>query len=121
MPRIYCPKCTLPMESLDQEADLVVDRCSTCKGVWMDQSELQRISGSDLSQESYNTGPQSGKTCPKCKVKTREVVVPTKDKIILDICGQCHGIWFDQKELPQVVNFLRFERIKQKKAYLSGQ
>lgn len=120
MNRLSCPKCKNQLSPLTQEADLIVDRCETCKGVWMDKGELERISGSDLSEEIYNHGPFAGKTCPKCQVKMREVVIPTKSKLIIDVCGQCSGLWFDARELAQVQNFLRVERIRQKKGHLAG-
>ena len=40
-----CPKCDVPLEPLSpaDAADLIVDRCRSCDGFWLDKGELDRI------------------------------------------------------------------------------
>lgn len=40
-----CPRCQLPLASqrYAYSSDLVLDRCTTCDGVWIDSGELERM------------------------------------------------------------------------------
>lgn len=40
-----CPKCNVPLTPLSpaDAQDLIVDRCSSCNGFWLDGGELDRI------------------------------------------------------------------------------
>ena len=42
---LACPACDLPMEVLNYASDtaVMVDRCSSCGGVWLDADELAHI------------------------------------------------------------------------------
>ncbi len=37
-----CPKCGQPLNT-EQQADVEVDVCSSCRGLWLDASELDHI------------------------------------------------------------------------------
>jgi len=37
-----CPRCTSPMEELDRDG-ISIDRCTSCRGVWLDRGELERL------------------------------------------------------------------------------
>jgi len=41
--------------------------------------------------------------CPVCKISTTAVEY---DKIELDYCSRCHGIWFDRGELELLLDTL---------------
>lgn len=39
-----CPKCSIKMDSLTYEnSGIVIDRCTRCKGVWLDNGEFEKI------------------------------------------------------------------------------
>jgi len=42
---VTCPKCSVPLTPLSpaDAPDLIVDRCSSCDGFWLDSGELDRI------------------------------------------------------------------------------
>jgi len=42
---IKCPQCHIDLEPLSPKdaPELIVDRCPTCQGFWLDQGELDRI------------------------------------------------------------------------------
>ena len=42
---VACPKCSVPLTPLSptDAQDLIVDRCSSCNGFWLDGGELDRI------------------------------------------------------------------------------
>lgn len=42
---LSCPKCTHDLESISpaDAPDLVVDRCASCEGFWLDAGELEKM------------------------------------------------------------------------------
>ena len=57
--------------------------------------------------------------CPKCKDQKLKKVV--EKEIELDFCEQCHGIWFDRKELEKMMDKaveLSFDDIKSDKTMI---
>ena len=40
--KLNCPFCKTPMEKI-KKADVIVDRCPNCQGVWLDKGELDKI------------------------------------------------------------------------------
>lgn len=41
--KLQCPRCAVPMEKLTN-GKYIIDKCSTCFGVWLDKGEIQSIS-----------------------------------------------------------------------------
>lgn len=122
---INCPKCNTPTAIFNLEADLNFDRCDECKGMWMDKGELARTSGSANDfpdSKTITSGLPSTKNCPKCPGSTKlsEVLFMRPNKILIDVCKQCEGIWLDSKELVQLQGILRQHRIDEKKKKLAG-
>jgi uncharacterized protein len=39
---MLCPHCNTPMQELTKTG-VVIDLCPTCKGVWLDRGELEKI------------------------------------------------------------------------------
>lgn len=122
---INCPKCNTATSIFNLEADLNFDRCDKCKGMWMDKGELARTSGSanDFPDpKTITSGLPSTKSCPKCpgSPKLHEVLFMKPNKILVDVCKSCEGIWLDSKELVQLQGILRQHRIDEKKKKLAG-
>ena len=42
MPLPLCPNCQSNMQTLNR-ADVECDMCPTCRGVWLDRGELEKI------------------------------------------------------------------------------
>ncbi|UPT64770.1 MAG: zf-TFIIB domain-containing protein [Hyphomonadaceae bacterium JAD_PAG50586_4] len=42
MPLLVCPNCQANMQALNR-ADVEFDICPTCRGVWLDRGELEKI------------------------------------------------------------------------------
>lgn len=42
---LACPACDMPMDALNYAADtgVMIDRCPSCAGLWLDADELERI------------------------------------------------------------------------------
>ena len=122
---INCPKCNTPTAIFNLEADLNFDRCGKCKGMWMDKGELGRTSGcsNDFPDpETVTRGLPSTRKCPKCpgSPQMSEVFFKKPNKLLIDVCNSCEGLWLDSKELPQLQGILRQQRIDEKKKKLAG-
>lgn len=42
MPLLMCPNCNASMQELTR-SDVTFDMCPTCRGVWLDRGELEKI------------------------------------------------------------------------------
>jgi serine/threonine protein kinase len=102
---------------------LIVDRCISCSGVWLDQGEIERFLGAGQSRAQmvqekgekakFERAPLDGLqgSCPTCKVGLRPFKVPGHPAS-LELCPNCYGTWFDKGELSlldddKVVAWLR--------------
>jgi uncharacterized protein len=105
MSQIQCPKCQGSLETVTY-ADVEVERCTDCKGIWFDSLEaetLKKVKGS----ESIDIGdPKTGSkfdaigdiNCPKCQTKMTKMVDSKQTHIWYEKCPVCYGIWFDAGE-----------------------
>lgn len=112
-----CPKCSTTTMKLPFEADLMVDRCGACKGIWMDKGELARYANlsEDLPGLSLATATPTPYFCPTCTLKPL-YLVNYQDVINVELCQSCEGLWFDHKEISTLQNHLKQLRIKAKLA-----
>ncbi|NEP15069.1 MAG: zf-TFIIB domain-containing protein [Symploca sp. SIO1A3] len=105
MSDIKCPKCSGTLEQVVY-ADIEVDRCTDCKGIWFDSLEaqqLKKIKGSEsIDVGDTTTGQQfneMGKiNCPKCETQMTKMVDLNQSHIWYEKCPVCYGIWFDAGE-----------------------
>lgn len=44
MPLLMCPNCNASMQEV-KRADVAFDMCPSCRGVWLDRGELEKIVG----------------------------------------------------------------------------
>ena len=89
--------------------DTELDQCTECRGLWLDHREidelfaLQNIPARFLDQQRYGEPPvmipEGKRVCPRCEEALRTVEV---DRIKLDACSSCHGIFTDLGELKQL-------------------
>ena len=105
MSQMTCPKCSGNLEAV-LYANMEVDRCGNCKGIWFDSlvaQTLKKIEGS----ESLDIGePKIGSKynemgdikCPKCNTKMTKMVDLNQPHIWYEKCPVCYGIWFDAGE-----------------------
>jgi len=97
-----------------------LDYCNSCKGVWFDSGELELLLKSqDLeeprafldsilnSQEAIS--PEKKRNCPICGHKMKKTAIGEQPKILIDICHNGHGLWFDGGEVTQVIRRLAGE------------
>jgi len=97
-----------------------LDYCNSCKGVWFDSGELELLLKSqDLeepkafldgiinSQEAIS--PEKKRNCPICGDKMKKTAIGEQPKILIDICRNGHGLWFDGGEVSQLIRRLAGE------------
>lgn len=110
---IVCPGCGYGMREVKAGGTLI-DACSRCGGVWLDDQELSALSKMrwlprslakiKASQPHYRGVPEGQRSCPRC----REVLqVVDFAGITVDACGSCQGLYLDNGELKQVLQRAR--------------
>ncbi len=112
-----CPNCTSELKSIQYEG-ITIETCPGCGGEWLDADELGhivRIREVRFSDEERRAIDATAKipgipsqeierdvTCPKCGNATGPINYGADTGIIIDRCGQCHGIWLDADELEKI-------------------
>jgi uncharacterized protein len=100
-----CPKCNAPME-LVTFADVTVDRCTSCRGIWFDAHEqkwLKEKKGSDIIDiGNAAVGKKMDKItdyrCPRCQGTMIRMVDAGPHHIDYEACSRCFGIFLDAGE-----------------------
>ena len=102
-----CPACKNPMIILELN-QVEIDYCSACKGIWLDNGELELIFSNSKQKEILNyfsvkkDFDEAKRRCPVCKKKMDKVEFE-KTGIVLDSCTKNHGLWFDNGELKSLL------------------
>ena len=103
-----CPVCDVPFIIVERN-NIEVDFCPECEGFWLDGGELEllnEILGLNAEFQNPLTLPSVKSTekihrCPKCQIQMRKVNL---NGVILDVCPDGDGVWFDSGELSKVLN-----------------
>jgi len=116
---MICPVCKYDMIVVEYRS-IELDYCNSCKGVWFDSGELELLLKSqDLeepkafldgiinSQEAIS--PEKKRNCPICGHKMKKTAIGEQPKILIDICRNGHGLWFDGGEVAQLIRRLAGE------------
>jgi hypothetical protein len=93
-------------------ADIEIDHCVRCGGIWLDGGELELLmeDAAKASQllESFCEEPaatEQPRRCPICDKKMSKIIVGRSEPILLiDKCRRGDGLWFDRGELQDVLN-----------------
>ncbi len=124
-----CPVDNTSLQEIEYERAVIVDKCTRCNGMWLDQWELQAIQANkgknydaelekmpNLVNQSYLQALNSNRTplnCPKCAEAGKTVQMDRREhgfcsQIMIDVCHDCQGIWLDKGEVQALEIF--FER-----------
>jgi membrane associated rhomboid family serine protease/Zn-finger nucleic acid-binding protein len=108
----HCPRCTFPLEAVDHEG-VELDHCHRCGGTFLDPHEEAEKLGSFASPATWKnteiaTFRGSGELiCPHDQaVMDKYKVAFDGEKVNVDVCPQCAGLWLDANEgimLRQIV------------------
>lgn len=124
-----CPRDKSNLESEVYEADIEVDVCPSCRGMWLDKGELEKIEEvheHDYTEElklipnyignAYEMARQkmlSDINCPRCGGEMSHREYAYCSQIIIDVCPNCEGIWLDEGELKALEIFFEKARIEE--------
>jgi Zn-finger nucleic acid-binding protein len=116
---MICPVCRYDMIVVEYH-DIELDYCSICKGVWFDSGELELLLESRgleetkmfldnilNSQEAISS--EKKRNCPICGHKMKKTTIGERPKILIDLCSEEHGLWFDGGEVTQLIRHLAGE------------
>jgi Zn-finger nucleic acid-binding protein len=120
---MLCPRDRGALINEQYEGDVLVDRCPSCDGVWLQRGELEAIQeslerdysaelrGIDVVALAYERARQANRpdiACPSCGTALQAEEFGYCSQILVDRCGKCGGIWLDSGELKALERF--FER-----------
>lgn len=108
-----CPRCNKSTASeiiRDVKVSLEVDKCTSCGGIWFDKGELAKIDKLvEPTLYEIRTIPNKKEQlkalyCPSCgNHPLMEKAEHSRDnKVLMDYCPQCKGIWLDKNELEAI-------------------
>lgn len=114
-----CPACRRALVS-GRAGEVAVASCAACGGVWLDRSTFTHVCRERELQAALLTGPwsqlgpatapaatpQRYRPCPVCGKFMNRSNFARYSGIVLDTCRD-HGTFFDPRELPALVAFLR--------------
>ena len=100
-----CPKCSESMEKV-VFAEIEVDRCTGCKGLFFDSMEperLRKIAGAEAidigdAEVGKKWSEKDRIRCPRDTTPMLRVVDPKQSHIWFETCPACHGSFFDAGE-----------------------
>ncbi|MGC8735002.1 MAG: zf-TFIIB domain-containing protein [bacterium] len=131
---MLCPRCLANSKEVELQnavlENIELDVCNSCGGIWFDKQELASAVSLDkqtvdnfynklsnlksTNSESNNEGNSVEKTlnkdvilkCPKCNIEMSKYRYMYTSNIYIDSCDKCEGIWLDNKELLNIINYI---------------
>lgn len=134
-----CPQDHTSLREANYEAEIRVDQCPKCGGIWLDSGELEAIQTThekqyadelvkmaDLGGEAFSLAlakqaPEVA--CPKCEKLLDRREYGYCSQILIDHCPSCGGIWLDKGELQALEIFFERSRLESRdlrKAFFAG-
>jgi hypothetical protein len=96
--------------------NIELDYCHSCQGVWFDAGELElllKLQGLEEPKGFLDgitlqepPSPEKKRKCPICGRKMKKTAIGGQPEILIDVCRDKHGLWFDGGELTQVIRRL---------------
>jgi Zn-finger nucleic acid-binding protein len=117
---MICPVCKHAMIVVEYR-NIELDYCHSCKGVWFDSGELELLLKSQGLEEpkaffdgilNFQEAASSEKKrkCPICGRKMKKTAIGGQPEILIDVCRDNHGLWFDRGEVAQLIESLAEEQ-----------
>ena len=113
---MVCPVCKCDMVVVEYH-NIELDYCNSCKGVWFDSGELELLLKShgleepqsffdDILSSEEPASLEKKRKCPICGHKMKKTAIGEQPEILIDVCGDGHGLWFDGGEVSQLLRNL---------------
>ena len=111
---MICPTCKSDMIVVEHN-QIELDYCDKCHGVWFDTGELQLLLESvgldsaasfldNILETEEAMTEEKKRKCPLCLQKMKKVNL--ESKVLVDLCPQGDGIWFDGNEVSALIKEL---------------
>ncbi|MGI9322167.1 MAG: zf-TFIIB domain-containing protein [Pseudomonadales bacterium] len=102
---MQCPKCQADMDEVNYGANMTVDRCTNCQGIWFDTDEAHILKGKWMSEFLDSGDPKTGKKynemqdvdCPRCGKRMDRIADKKQPHLIYEACEE-HGMFLDAGE-----------------------
>ena len=110
---MICPTCHNVTIVVEHEK-IELDYCSNCSGVWFDSGELELML-ENMDLESSGLSPtgilasteakttEKKRRCPICNRKMKKTTVGEEPKVLIDVCPEGDGLWFDGGEVHEII------------------
>ncbi len=97
-----CPECE-DFFRLLLIYNVEIDCCQQCESLWFDPRELRMIMNTpdDVTDEFLHAG-KSRYRCPVCDTRMEKRSFLFPERMVVDVCPQGHGVYFEKGELEQV-------------------
>jgi len=113
---MICPVCKHDMLVVEYH-NIELDYCSSCKGVWFDSGELELLLKSHSLEETKAfldgilssaeaVSSEKKRNCPICGHKMKKTAISEQPAVLIDMCRDEHGLWFDGGEVTQLMRHL---------------
>jgi hypothetical protein len=97
-----------------EREEIELDYCTNCSGVWFDSGELELLlqciglEDSNLRLTSTLALPEvktveKKRKCPICRRKMKKTTAGKEQPVLIDVCPQGEGLWFDGGELTRLI------------------
>ena len=97
-----CPECHSHFHIV-QIGTVEIDCCKRCESLWFDPRELRMVMNTpdDITDDFLHAG-KSKYNCPVCQNLMRKRSFLFPERVVVDICPEDHGVYFERGELEQV-------------------
>ena len=113
---MICPVCKSDMIDVEHSR-IELDYCTNCRGVWFDAEELELLLESmefknhdlaldDIWHSPEAKTPEKKRRCPICGKKMKKAAIGKHPEVLIDVCPQGDGLWFDGGEVGQLIKQL---------------
>jgi Zn-finger nucleic acid-binding protein len=113
---MICPVCKSDMIDVEHNR-IELDYCINCQGVWFDSEELELLMETMGLEESSLTlsnvigfpeaeTSEQKRRCPICGQRMGKATIGREPKVLVDVCRQGDGLWFDGGEVSQLIKQL---------------
>jgi Zn-dependent protease with chaperone function/Zn-finger nucleic acid-binding protein len=119
-----CPRCSGKLSTVLTRASVIIDECTLCRGVWLDQGELnffvkKRKILADYDRLGLQDAAPAPKACPRCEVPLKSGKIPGFPYEVEE-CSSCRGLFFDAMEFERISSDASFKRFGRDRIQISG-
>ena len=114
--KVKCLKCSVPMKELLTRKGVLIEVCPQCKGVWLDQGELNFFAKNrrvllDYEIKGLEQTHKINYPCPKCNSEMQSGRMPFHN-YKLEECLSCKGLFFDAREFKKLQGAKSFPKLQ---------